>query len=189
MAIPVRRKISFGEPPLTEQPCTTGRHTTEVPISTPVPAAAKDEPNQITVENGVETYGVAPPSAAASSSKPTDTAAPIHAPTPPPAAVKHEEDDLALPVPSGARCKRQGCGAEWEGPDVSRGEGAKATCRYHPQAPVFHEGSKGYLCCKRRVLEFDEFLKIEGCTEGKHLFVGSGKASRILQLPHARARS
>ena len=40
---------------------------------------------------------------------------------------------------------------------------------------IFHEGSKGYLCCKRRVLEFSEFLKIEGCTEGKHLFVGSKK--------------
>jgi len=24
--------------------------------------------------------------------------------------------------------------------------------------PIFHEGSKGYTCCKRRVLEFDEYL-------------------------------
>jgi hypothetical protein len=31
------------------------------------------------------------------------------------------------------------------------------------------------LCCKRRVLEFDEFLKIEGCSEGNHLFVGPKK--------------
>lgn len=29
---------------------------------------------------------------------------------------------------------------------------------------------QGYLCCKRRVLEFEEFLKIEGCKTGKHLF-------------------
>lgn len=29
---------------------------------------------------------------------------------------------------------------------------------------------KGYLCCKRRVLEFDEFLKIKGCKTGKHVF-------------------
>lgn len=52
--------------------------------------------------------------------------------------------------------------------------------------PIFREGSKvrvcsaacssinpgfqGYLCCKRRVLEFDEFLKIEGCKKGRHLF-------------------
>src|SRR6267378_3882210 len=30
---------------------------------------------------------------------------------------------------------------------------------------------QGYFCCKRRVLEFEEFLKIEGCAEGRHLFV------------------
>ena len=42
--------------------------------------------------------------------------------------------------------------------------------------PIFHEGSKGYTCCKRRVLEFDEFMKIEGCkTKERHMFVGSGK--------------
>lgn len=26
------------------------------------------------------------------------------------------------------------------------------------------------MCCKRRVLEFDEFLKIEGCKRGRHVF-------------------
>jgi len=30
---------------------------------------------------------------------------------------------------------------------------------------------QGYFCCKRRVLEFEEFLKIEGCAEGRHIFV------------------
>ena len=48
--------------------------------------------------------------------------------------------------------------------------------------PIFHEGSKGYSCCKRKVLEFDEylpkftvtkgrFLKISGCTTSAHRFV------------------
>lgn len=47
---------------------------------------------------------------------------------------------------------------------------------HHPGAALFHEGSKGWTCCKRRVLEFDEFMKIEGCkTKDRHLFVGSGK--------------
>jgi hypothetical protein len=47
---------------------------------------------------------------------------------------------------------------------------------YHPGFPIFHEGSKGYSCCKRRVLEFDQFLKIEGCkTKDRHLFVGAKK--------------
>lgn len=50
---------------------------------------------------------------------------------------------------------------------------------HHPGAPIFHEGSKGYSCCKRRVLEFDEFMKIEGCsTRDKHLFVGSAKKGK-----------
>lgn len=50
------------------------------------------------------------------------------------------------------------------------------SCVFHPGHPIFHEGSKGWSCCKRRVLEFDEFLKIEGCnTKDRHMFVGSGK--------------
>lgn len=53
-------------------------------------------------------------------------------------------------------------------------EGEK--CIHHPGHPVFHEGSKGWSCCKKKVLDFDEFLKIEGCeTKTKHMFVGSGK--------------
>ena len=47
---------------------------------------------------------------------------------------------------------------------------------YHPGQPLFHEGSKGWTCCSKKVLEFDEFMKIEGCKQkSKHLFVGSGK--------------
>jgi len=34
------------------------------------------------------------------------------------------------------------------------------------------------LCCKRRVLEFDEFLKIQGCKTGRHLF-----APRVTDTP------
>jgi hypothetical protein len=52
-------------------------------------------------------------------------------------------------------------------------------CVYHPGVPIFHEGSKGYSCCKRRVLEFDQFMKLEGCqTKERHLFVGSGKKKK-----------
>lgn len=42
--------------------------------------------------------------------------------------------------------------------------------------PIFHEGSKGYLCCKRRVLDFDDFLNMPGCRYTTHLFVGHPKA-------------
>ena len=42
-----------------------------------------------------------------------------------------------------------------------------------------HHRGKGYLCCKRRVLEFDEFLKIEGCKKGRHVFVPKAKANAV----------
>lgn len=51
---------------------------------------------------------------------------------------------------------------------------------HHPGVPIFHEGSKGYSCCKRRVLEFDQFMQIEGCTtKDKHMFIGSGKKDKV----------
>lgn len=51
--------------------------------------------------------------------------------------------------------------------------------------PVFHEGTKYNACCpKRKTLEFDEFMKIQGCKTGSHLFVGAKKdeVRDILQL-------
>lgn len=35
------------------------------------------------------------------------------------------------------------------------------------------------MCCKRRVLEFDEFLKIEGCKTGRHLFVPKNTETKV----------
>jgi hypothetical protein len=71
-------------------------------------------------------------------------------------------------------CRRKGCGETHKGGDR---EGEK--CVHHPGAPIFHEGSKGWSCCKRRVLEFDQFMNIEGCkTKDRHLFVGSAKKNK-----------
>jgi hypothetical protein len=41
---------------------------------------------------------------------------------------------------------------------------------FHPGQPVFHEGSKGWSCCARRVLIFDDFLNIRGCRTGRHRY-------------------
>jgi hypothetical protein len=79
-----------------------------------------------------------------------------------------------LEVKQGMTCRRRGCGQTFEGGD-REGE----SCVHHPGAPIFHEGSKGWSCCKRRVLEFDQFMNIEGCkTKNRHLFVGSGKKDK-----------
>jgi len=92
--------------------------------------------------------------------------------------VIEEEDDLCASVEPGTVCKRKGCGVKFVSDDISRnGDGEGTVCTYHSSPPIFREGSKGYLCCKRRVLEFDEFLKIKGCKTGKHVFVPRNQIS------------
>lgn len=105
----------------------------------------------------------------------TPTRAPIAAPTStaPPPPPESEDDDPSLEIPDGATCRRKTCGVSYK-KGQSRSDDEQ--CVYHPGVPIFHEGSKGYSCCKRRVLEFDQFMKIEGCkTSPRHLFIGSGK--------------
>ena len=98
------------------------------------------------------------------------------APSAPPPSVPDEpdSDDPSLEIPSYATCRRRGCNATYDS-SKTRDRNAE-TCVHHPGQPVFHEGSKGWSCCKRRVLEFDEFLHIPGCkTKTGHLFIGKRK--------------
>ncbi|KAL9589021.1 MAG: hypothetical protein Q9203_002188 [Teloschistes exilis] len=93
--------------------------------------------------------------------------------TPPPP--ESDSDDPLLPIPPNKTCRRRGCNAN-SSTDERSSSRDDEKCIYHPGQPIFHEGSKGWSCCKRRVLEFDEFMKIEGCKRKKrHMFVGSGK--------------
>ncbi|KAG9003367.1 hypothetical protein FRB90_011194 [Tulasnella sp. 427] len=125
-----------------------------------------------TTADGKEVYSTglsARPSAPESSRAPTPA---------PPLQVEEDEDDLAAPVTEGSRCLRNGCKATFVSEEESRkGDSENATCVYHPKSPIFHEGSKGYQCCKPKVLEFDEFLKIPGCKTGKHVFVKKAKST------------
>ncbi|RFN51616.1 hypothetical protein FIE12Z_4090 [Fusarium flagelliforme] len=143
-------------------PCTTGTHST-----TDKPPQLEEKPQQDDADlvKKIDALNAATPSRA-----PIPTAQ--HAPTPPPPAPESEDDDPSLEIADGVGCKRRACGATYK-KGSSRDE---EECIHHPGIPIFHEGSKGYSCCKRRVLEFDQFMKIEGCkTKNKHLFVGSGK--------------
>jgi len=82
-----------------------------------------------------------------------------------------DSDDPSTPIPSNTTCKRRGC--ELSSASASPRTFDSEECIFHPGVPVFHEGSKGWTCCKRRVLEFDEFLKITGCKTRKgHCFIG-----------------
>ncbi|KND04590.1 uncharacterized protein SPPG_00309 [Spizellomyces punctatus DAOM BR117] len=145
--------------------CTVGRHSTvvaepEKQAATPNPAIAP-----VTIDsNGVEVYGKA---TAKSGAPAATTEAFIPKSVEPSPVVKEEDlnDPCDAKISAGAKCKRRGCGKEWVG-EESRSE----ECIFHPGQAIFHEGSKGWSCCSRKVLEFDEFLKIKGCKTGKHRF-------------------
>jgi hypothetical protein len=148
---------------MTIPPCTTGKHSTvdDTPAEEPK-ATPADAPT------------LAPTTPASEPAEP-GRAPTAQAPQQPPAAPapqEDEDDDPNTPVPDNATCKRKACGVTHKGSPRSDDE----NCQHHPGAPVFHEGSKGWSCCKRRVLEFDEFLRIPGCkTKSRHLFVGAKK--------------
>lgn len=60
-------------------------------------------------------------------------------------------------------CLNRSCGQNFD-PESNGPE----DCKHHPGAPVFHDGLKGWSCCKRRVRDFTEFLNIVGCTRSQH---------------------
>ena len=140
--------------------CTTGKHSTveEKPVAKPK-EEAKLDPKLASLEAALRPAVPRTPTAVVKQ----------EAPTPPP---ELESDDPSLSIVAGVECRRRGCKVTY---DPGRGrEGEK--CVHHPGHPLFHEGSKGWTCCKRRVLEFDEFMKLEGCTtKDRHVFIGKGK--------------
>jgi len=160
------RVLTFDEF-LSIPPCTTGKHSTIDDTPTPPPKPAASE---ATVSNTAPSETeIAHPIAVPRIPQAQTRASP--SPAPPP---ESEDDDPEAQIPDGKVCRRKRCGVEYKAGASREGE----SCVYHPGAPIFHEGSKGYTCCKRRVLEFDQFMKIEGCkTKDRHLFVGSGKKS------------
>ncbi|KAH7326541.1 HSP20-like chaperone [Stachybotrys elegans] len=146
-------------------PCTTGVHST-----TDKPPAIEEKPQQddAALVKKMDALNASVPTRAPI---PAAQAAPAPAAPPP----ESEDDDPSLEIPDGAQCRRRACGATYKKGSAREGE----SCVHHPGVPIFHEGSKGYSCCKRRVLEFDQFMKIEGCkTKEKHLFIGSGKKEK-----------
>lgn len=153
-------------------PCTTGRHSTT--DDTPTPAAPKPSAEEVDAKIRAQNAQAAKQKEQASLqpavARVAVTAQPPRS-TPSPAPPEDDDDDPSVPVPKGASCKRRGCGQTYKG-----GEREGEECVHHPGQALFHEGSKGWTCCKKRVLEFDEFMRIPGCTsKSRHLFVGHAK--------------
>ncbi|KAI3332152.1 Pyruvate/Phosphoenolpyruvate kinase-like domain-containing protein [Xylariaceae sp. AK1471] len=148
-------------------PCTEGKHsTTDLP-----PEIEKKEQAAPTTQSLSEKLTEAVEAAATTPAR--APLAPQPAPTAPPPPPESEDDEPSLEIPDGKVCRRKGCSATYKKGQL-RSDDEK--CVHHPGAPIFHEGSKGYTCCKRRVLEFDQFMKMEGCkTSPRHLFIGSGQ--------------
>ncbi|KAK5053964.1 hypothetical protein LTR84_001926 [Exophiala bonariae] len=151
-------------------PCTTGKHSTvdDTPAPAPKPAP-EDVPSSSS--SAVPVFAPLPMTTNTLSAPQQPTPSSTPKPEPPP----DESDDPDASIPPSASCKRRGCGKSQDS-SVARDD---EECTYHPGVPIFHEGSKGWTCCKRRVLEFDEFLKIEGCrTRSRHCYVGKKKKIR-----------
>ncbi|KAJ3753967.1 HSP20-like chaperone [Lentinula raphanica] len=145
----------------------TDRHTNDMPDPEPKAPTTSSEAKKVPQKD--LHASVAPSNPVL----PTVTTEPVPAPPllPPPPVHEEEEDDLSVRITPGTTCRRNGCKITFVSDEENRmGDGEGTRCVYHSAPPIFHEGSKGYMCCKRRVLEFDEFLKIEGCKTGRHLF-------------------
>ena len=151
---------------MTIPPCTTGKHSTvdDTPAPDPQPSN-EDVEAKIREQNGKAATLQPAVARVAVADKPPRA-------TPSPAPPEDEDDDPDIPVPDGASCKRRGCGATYKAGQSREGE----QCVHHPGQALFHEGTKGWTCCKKRVLEFDEFMNMPGCkTKERHLFVGQKK--------------
>ncbi|PSR92405.1 HSP20-like chaperone [Coniella lustricola] len=156
------------------EPCTEGKHsTTDLPPAVEkkeVPAESAAQRTQSVSDNS-QSQGPAMPRA------PINPASASSTPPPPPPPESDDDDDT-LEIPDGRICRRRACGASYT-KGAAGGRSDQENCVHHPGVPIFHEGSKGYTCCKRRVLDFDDFMKIGGCkTKPRHMFVGSGKKEK-----------
>lgn len=161
------RVLTFDEF-LSIPPCTTGEHST---VQMPAEKTQERTPD-ITIPKPVSEPTILPIPFLKSIPdvslvrRPTTSASPF-------GLSESESDDPAFPIPPEIHCRRRGCKAisQQISDPTSRFD---ERCNYHSGQPIFHEGSKGWTCCKRRVLEFEEFMRIEGCQQrDKHLFVGT----------------
>ncbi|CAE6460757.1 unnamed protein product [Rhizoctonia solani] len=152
--------------------CAHGTHTSEK-VAPAAPVVTAPSANKADIASATAALSLAP------SAPPTTIAAPRVTTPAPPVEIVEDEDDPSIPVAPGTLCKRPGCRKQFVSDEESRqGDGEAAQCNYHANQPLFHEGSKGYVCCKKHVLDFDDFLAIPGCKTGKHVFAPKIRADR-----------
>jgi hypothetical protein len=146
--------------------CAFGFHSAEAEKSAPVysptvAAAVASGSSSSTSSTSTAAQVVSAPVPPASTVKPPPTMAPEA-----PKEIEVENDPEDAIVDSNTKCRRSGCHAVYKGP-----ESKSEPCVHHPGVAIFHEATKYWSCCRPRAVEFDEFLKIEGCREGRHKFL------------------
>lgn len=60
-------------------------------------------------------------------------------------------------------CYNKGCGKKFN-PNDNKND----SCAHHPGSPIFHDAYKSWSCCKKKCIDFTEFLNIKGCTKSFH---------------------
>ena len=146
-------------------PCKTGKHSTiedsPAPPADEATPEAKATPTPQPSAAPLPTPRLPKPAPAVAAQPVAESAPPLD---------EFESDDPDATIPANTTCRRRGCNVEFST------DGKSAPCLHHPGGPIFHEGSKGWSCCKRRVLEFDEFMNMPGCTtRERHSFTGQKK--------------
>ena len=60
-------------------------------------------------------------------------------------------------------CYNKGCCKKFLEKDNHAG-----ACIFHPGEPYFHDAYKEWTCCKKRSVDFTEFLNYKGCSVARH---------------------
>lgn len=98
--------------------------------------------------------------------------------------VLDDGDDLYVEEDKEANTREKNCNNAGCGKSYTDQTNAQDACWYHPGKPVFHEGLKGWACCTKRVVDFDEAMSLPGCTLGPHASVAPAlKAQTIKNKP------
>lgn len=137
------------------QGCQRGRHSNQPPK-----VAIADSPNAVKLGDGplptppalksISAFNAANPTAASAVTAAVKVATAERKST-------RNEDGTA-------RCQRKGCQKVF-----SVAENSTTACSYHKGQPIFHDAVKIWSCCPQvKCYDFDEFLKVPGCTVGCH---------------------
>ncbi|KAL6619467.1 hypothetical protein ACP70R_034606 [Stipagrostis hirtigluma subsp. patula] len=151
------------------QRCTTGKHTTEKPVTK---AVSTNRPRAVPIQTSKQGVGADACSRCRQGFFCSDHGS--QPKTQKPVATndtnKEPVEKSSVPLPKKKMdinevrtCKNKGCGKSYKEKDNH-----DSVCEYHPGPAVFHDRMRGWKCCDIHVKEFDEFMEIPPCTKGWH---------------------